>query len=378
MNPMPRCLLAVGFLAALGTPSLEAKDDATDSNGCLKIPASVRIGAVGDRVREIQATLNEELAGRLIPLPAGSMVGPAILKDGSPYSPDNPEHSAIDLREHVRQLKLADGRDLRVRGNWRPFKCETTPDGEPAPPRELVPSGLESADCLQLPPHRPLLVDGVYGQHTYSGVLMFQCLKNLQPSGEVDAVTLDKLEPMVPPNRLLAGVMRWVGEHGLIGSKFDETSDAFPWWIKVWTSFVTTVFLLLLSLPVYWLARKLASAPEILSNWLFAPPTSPVFRALIRKEAFIRMAQFGPALFICFAARIVFPEPQQSEGDPFRCEDRLPGAPAERGGPVSLSRRVPEVACLPDPIQPRLHGFRRRPDHPGVHQLVRRDLCRRR
>ena len=40
-------------------------------------------------------------------------------------------------------------------------------------------------------------VDGVYGQHTYAGVVMFQLKMNLQPTGAVDAVTLDKLEPMI-------------------------------------------------------------------------------------------------------------------------------------------------------------------------------------
>ncbi|MCH7685185.1 MAG: mechanosensitive ion channel [Planctomycetes bacterium] len=68
---------------------------------------------------------------------------------------------------------------------------------------------------------------------------------------------------------------------------------------------------------MYQFARGLANAPKFLDRWLFTQSTSPWFKIFRENKVFTRMAQFAPALFIFFAAAVVFPAPGLTQDDPF-------------------------------------------------------------
>jgi miniconductance mechanosensitive channel len=142
---------------------------------------------------------------------------------------------------------------------------------------------------------------------------MFQLKMNLQITGEVDAVTLDKLEPMTPNNPLLAKVMRWVTESGF----FEDKEEDYPLKVKRATSVIMMMIILLAAALVHRPARRLAGAPGQLAKWLFEPRSSPWFQALVEKKVFHRASHLAPALLICLAARFIFPKPDHSEGELF-------------------------------------------------------------
>ena len=279
--------------------SVQTNSESEPAVSKLKIPPLIKIGDARDRVREVQATLNKKLKNEITKLPKRSRVFPIPHED-----------IGKELKETVRKITITSdvGRvDLRIRGDWEP--CDKKGN---IIARELLPEDIEKDKFLRLP-DQPLLVDGVYGQHTYVGVLMFQLEKNLQLTGEVDAVTLDKLEPMVPHKWILKEIMSWYEEH----SGLDSKSDSYAKTIKRRTGYLATILILIVSYVIYRPARTLANTPKYLPKWLYVTGESPWFKALGESKIFVRMAQFAPALFIYIAAKLVFPAPDQNESDPF-------------------------------------------------------------
>ena len=145
---------------------------------------------------------------------------------------------------------------------------------------------------------------------TFAAVLLFQISEGLYPTGEVDAVTLDRLEPLVPPNYLLAKVMEFPSR------MWENDSDSYAWWVKQSTAFLMFSGILLLSSLVHLIARNLAKSTEFLSHWVLAPTSSSWFGTLKDCSFFTRMAHFVPAIFICLASG-VFPSPGSEGHDPF-------------------------------------------------------------
>lgn len=242
------------------------------------------MGHTGDRVRELQATLNKELSGKVLALRHPVLVGQA----------KGPRPAARDKQRlaysHHRQ------RAFQIRGDWEP--------AEDAAGNPLVYDPDEDhreVSFLKLPPD-PLKVDGIFGQHTKAAVALFQHEQNLPVSGEVDAVTLDKLEPLVPTNPLLAVIMSRV-------ENVFRDNDNFAHIVKTVTSLLATVLILLAATVVYQITRSLTKSTHFLSRWLFTPESSPWFTAFMESKVFRSAAQFGPALFIYVAAQVVFPNP---------------------------------------------------------------------
>ena len=190
-------------------------------------------GDAGDRVREVQATLNRKLhelsdLGRI-----------SLRQDNYRVRMDGPVAKLLILRSGI-ELNL---RDVPP-NQWRAYPSENS---------------------LELPAE-PLKVDGIYGQQTYAAVLLFQVLTHLQETGTVDVVTLDKLEPMIPSPRLLAWVMRLV-EESWVRRRLEEV----PWittnpplLTKRCTAIVTTFLILCIAILTYWIARAAARTPRVL------------------------------------------------------------------------------------------------------------------
>jgi miniconductance mechanosensitive channel len=300
MNRFPLQLLLTGLFAWIGMTGAaadEANGAVTEENRrILTIPALIRIGSAGDQVRELQASLNEQLSSRIIALPPGSEVGPIL------------DSANAEITFRVRKLLLNDGRDLRIRADWKPCDQLGIFIDE-----ELLPGLPDGPKYLSLPPEKPLKVDGVYGQHTYAAVLLFQLQMNLQPTGEVDAVTLDKLEPMIPSSWLLAGMMKWAKAVDL----FSPENEHYALRIKRLTAFVTTVLILVACIILYQFACGLANAPKFLDKWFFTESSSPWFKTLRERKVYLRMAHLAPAAFIYLAALFLFPEPLPYKEDPF-------------------------------------------------------------
>ncbi len=258
------------------------------------------LGSTGDRVRELQATLNAVLGGRPIQLGVPILVGPA-----------GPS-SAKDPNRQVRIVYIP-RRDkaLQIRGDWVPSQGAKE-DSLTAIvfPNEDDNYDLQLAPWLELP-DQPLKVDGVYGQHTQAAVALFQIDQSLPITGEVDPVTLDKLEPLVPANPLLAAIMGW------FGSLFASENDNYPVLVKTCTSILATLLILAASTIVFQVARIGANSTRFLSRWLFTPSTSPWFTALRNRKVFLRAAHFGPALFIYCAGLLIFPAPGDQDDFPY-------------------------------------------------------------
>jgi miniconductance mechanosensitive channel len=152
---------------------------------------------------------------------------------------------------------------------------------------------------IQLPP-RFLKVDGIYGKKTFAAVYLFQINENLDPTGEVDAVTLRRLEPLCPTNSVLAVIMNWLASREGIDKNVRAS------WIKHETSVVMTLLILVAAMIVFQFARSLSNSTKFLSKWLFTPSSSPWFTALRERHVFSHMAHLAPGLFI-FLAAYVFP-----------------------------------------------------------------------
>ena len=189
----------------------------------------ISLGKTGDRVRELQATLNKRLIEYQQRQPDHYIrfkksVGIGTLQPQREFERD-PKQRVRVVFDPKSQFKA-----FQIRGDWRP----TDKDGkliEPIPdPESDDPDAYAEAWGIRLPelPEVPLKVDGVYGQRTYAAVMLFQKIQNLPTSGEVDAVTLDKLEPMVPTNRMLSAIMNWVtGDF-----EYKSPPDNYAWVVK--------------------------------------------------------------------------------------------------------------------------------------------------
>ena len=278
----------------------------------------LKLGDASKRVRELQLSLNRELGGqggqRVIELGRPVRVGPAK----GPL----PDKSGKTRAVYVSRWDKA----FYVHGDWEP--C----DGKGIKLEADNDSWKETSHFVL--PDRPLKVDGVYGQHTYAAVILFQMVQGLPITGEVDVVTLDKLEPMIPTNRCLAAVMERVGrvfEAERVRNVFNKEDDGYPLWVKRCTAFIMTLLILAVSAVMFRIVRMLANSRRILSRCLFMPASSPWFTALVENKVFLCMAQFAPALFIYATALMIFPAP-----DPAR--DVLPYVNTFQDWQVYLSR----------------------------------------
>jgi len=242
------------------------------------------MGDTGDRVRELQATLNYVLGGETIDLRHSIYVDHAE-PNGRKEEPKN-----------QRRLAYSRHRDkaFQIRGDWIPVDSK----GNALPPDDF------KVDHLKLP-KEPLKVDGIFGQQTKTAVALFQHDEFITVSGEVDALTLDRLEPLIPTNPILAFIMRRVGN-------WFPPGEHYAYVVKTVTSILVTLIILLAALVVYQIARSLANSTHFISKWLFTPESSPWFTALFEKKVFRRLAQFAPAFFIYLAAQWIFPSPDET------------------------------------------------------------------
>jgi miniconductance mechanosensitive channel len=274
-------------------PEIESLTDLHDKFETMKDPL-LTMGDTGDRVRELQATLNMKLGGQ----PPIMLMHPLLVSrsKGPPGSEGKP------TKQH--RLAYSEHRDVafQIRGDWTPVDK----DGVPLKYAEGV-DHLE-VRFLKLPQgDNPLKLDGIFGQHTKVAVALFQHQQGLPVSGDVDAVTLDKLEPLVPTNPILSFTM------SRVKPVFDPNQDYNPRLVKTFTSLLVTLSILLAAAVVYQIARSLANSTHFLSRWLFTPESSPWFTAMLENKFFRCGAQFAPALFIYLAGRLIFPAPEETD-----------------------------------------------------------------
>lgn len=236
-----------------------------------------------DRVKEVQATLNRRLSNQSI------SVNGAIELSAE-------EGKAPEKRNKIKKLHLKDGTHLVLPGDTTELKNKEN-DAE---------SGVSSIK-IQLSSD-PVNVDGLYGPRTYAMVYLFQVMQDLTPTGEVDALTLDRLEPMIPPNWVLASLMEMLIDNGALPLS--------PVLAKGCTAAVMAFLIFLLSAAIYQVARVLAKSPELLATIIFAEKDSHWLKTLINQKVFLRMAEWAPALFIYYASDF-FPSPDSSANDPF-------------------------------------------------------------
>ncbi len=279
--------------------ALDAKDEPSPGEK-LKFPAVIPNGAAGNHVWEIQTTLNTRLGGKIIRLGRGFRVD--WEKSGS--------------GKGMRQLTTPDGRDLRIRGDWEPGHMRDGAFVVGQPPSE---SG-DTSIWVRLP-KEPLHPAGIYGEQTYALVVMFQVRNNLQPTGELDAVTLGLLEPIIPASPLLRPIMRRV-ERVLEDRTVQDDFHALS--VKRYTAVIAAVLIVVAAFLAYiatfvgfrlmiWISTsKMVSKPAQLASRLAPASTSPWFAPLREEHFFSRLAHFAPALLICFAAGIF---PANKEGD---------------------------------------------------------------
>jgi miniconductance mechanosensitive channel len=272
----------------------------------------------GERVAELQLSLNRFLgshADNLLEI-SGIEVGPIT---GAP---------GHKIREARIQIKNGEYVEFAIYGDWTPLDWDEATEELKSVTYE---NGWSHPDILRLEhipppqkglPFRGLPVDTTFGQHTRTAVILFQFAHSLPITGEVDVVTLDKLEPMIPTNDLLADIMDYVGiqlRDGRLNGflvLFNQV-NRYPLWVKRTTGFVTSILIFILASIAMRGARIPARSTAFLSRWLFTPESSPWFTALVRHDVFTRAAHIVPALFIILLALWVFPKP-----DP--AQDQLP------------------------------------------------------
>ena len=160
---------------------------------------------------------------------------------------------------------------------------------------------------IQLPVN-PLKVDGIFGRRTFAAVYLFQEEEGLPPTGEIDALTLDRLEPLIPSNPILGALMNWV-----MGDD-DNLLDARS--IKRWAAIYMTAIIVLLSILLFIGAHVVANFPELIRRLVFAESDSNWLNILIQQGLFFRLAQIAPALTIFLSAGI-FPAPDAQNAEPF-------------------------------------------------------------
>lgn len=284
-------LLIISFSAVCFAEDDAERGDVSLSSGAkqlatLKGPAFESILRMSDknfdRVKEVQATLNLTLRGK------------SIRVDGA-IELDNAEGIADEGRNQIKKLHFTDGTYLVLPGDT----VEVTNGNEDV-------SG-EPFTKILLSSH-PVNVDGIYGPRTFAMVYLFQITRDLTPTGEVDALTLDRLEPMIPPNWVLASLMEMLMEK--------KALPLSPVLAKGCTAALMTLLILLVSAAIFQVARVLAKSPELLATIIFAEKDSHWLKTLINQRFFLRMAQWAPALFIYCAADF-FPSPESSIADPF-------------------------------------------------------------
>lgn len=253
----------------------------------------LEIGAANDHVHELQASLNlhfKKHEDRKIELANPIEVGPPLGLGNL----DEPEKKSR-LIYNVEYDKA-----FQIGGDWEP--CDEK--GKPLKSDELIKTRYLKA------PEKVLVVDGVYGQKTRATVAVFQMQHGLPVTGRLDVVTLDKLEPMVPRNRLLAVIMNWVRESLLPEHRMKQV---WVYRVKTCTVMIATLLILAASAVVFHFASILATSTRFLTRWLFTPSSSPWFTALRDNKVFLLSAQFAPALFIYFAALSIFPWPDTKQ-----------------------------------------------------------------
>ncbi|MCA9072293.1 MAG: mechanosensitive ion channel, partial [Planctomycetaceae bacterium] len=171
---------------------------------------------------------------------------------------------------------------------------------------------------LQLP-EEPLHPAGIYGEQTYVLVMMFQIQNNLQPTGELDAVTLGLLEPIVPASPLLRPVMQRV-EHEM---QTRRGEDDYALQVKRYTVVITSLLIVVVAIFSYFAVlfvfrvatrmatAKIVSKPSQFASRIMPASNSPWFAPLREEHFFSRLAHFAPALLICLAAGL-FPANDES------------------------------------------------------------------
>lgn len=283
-------------------PVLEsASEDELSSGEKLTFPAVIKLGAAGNHVWEIQTTLNSRL---------GSRSGNHRIHLGDDY------HITLEKAgsgKGMRRLTTPDG-ELRIRGDWEPGYMEGDEFVAGEPPGE----GEHWDLWLQLP-DEPLHPAGIYGEQTYALVMMFQIQNNLQPTGELDAVTLGLLEPIIPASPILRPIMRKV-EVLLDDRKGD---DDYALYVKRYTAVIAALLIAVVAVVAYvatfvifrivmrMATAKVVSKPAQLASRLVPASNSPWFAPLREEHFFSRLAHFAPALLICLAAGI-FPANKES------------------------------------------------------------------
>lgn len=282
----------LGILLGLGIGLVQSQA----ASEKLEFPAVIKKGDAGNHVWEIQTTLNFTLGGQVIHL-------------GDKYVVDLEK---ADDGKRMRQLTTLDGRKLRIRGDWEPGYM--TGDAFVAG----KPSGKNWDLWLQLPAE-PLHPAGIYGEQTYALVMMFQIKNNLQPTGELDAVTLGLLEPIIPASPLLRPIMRKVET----AMESHQGDDDYALNVKRYTAVIAAALIVVAAFLSYFAAFavfriatrmaivKVVSLPARLVSRLVPSSTSPWFAPLREEHFFSRLAHFAPALLICIAAGI-FPANEQS------------------------------------------------------------------
>ncbi len=300
MKRFPICLTAMLLITSLsaacfaqgGADSETAQGESEHSSSAVnghsraKGPAFATILGMSatnsDRVKEVQATLNRTLRNLDIVVYGANEL-------------DGEEGSALDGRNRIRKLLFEDGSHLVLPGD--------TTEGV----KGNHPESGESYTTIRLSSN-PVNVDGIYGPRTYAMVYLFQVTEHLTPTGEVDPLTLDRLEPMIPPNWVLASLMEMMLDK--------EALPLSPVLAKGCTAAVMTLLILLVSAAIFQMARVLAKSPELLATIIFAEKDSHWLKTLINQKFFLRMALWAPAVFIYCAADF-FPSPESSIADPF-------------------------------------------------------------
>ena len=210
------CLLATLFVTTAGSDVVanaqtqnENKKAANRSGDSVaveqkpvEVPAVLKIGPNSQqRVIELQKTLNKRLLEHA----------------------ERPEHAeGIDLQLlHItvrhrtdrfpEKVLIADGREFVVPDRWLLETKDNQKEDDP-----------DAEWLLNIHPKKkitPLKVDGIYFEFTRTAVMLFQALEKKRPTGEVDGLALDRLEPLIPPNWLLARLMVSVEENTHFGRK---------------------------------------------------------------------------------------------------------------------------------------------------------------
>ena len=278
------CLYSV--VASIPQDATEPAGHRDDDNGSLRLPAVIAFGDKGAMLRDVHETLNQELGG-----------GPAIT-----ISPDVAQvrilddvpQATDDCGEHGSQLLiLKDGRELRVPRCWA--VSPSLDDGG-----SLVPNSITL-------PANAIESFGVFGDQTFALVLFFQIREGLRPTGEVDAVTLHHLEPIVPASSpMLHAVMQWtIGEDH---SRAKRGSDD-PESVKPTTIAITLGLILLAVLVAYLVTWYLAGRwVTYVGRHATNDSGSPKLLAAMCRQPFCRngLSHLGPALIV-YVSHLVFP-----------------------------------------------------------------------